>query len=328
MRRALPRRAFAATAALLLAAASPALSHAEDAAGGASALGIDYPTTAEYDAALAARCGDSGFFLRGDTADVGVYFQNGVSLVDSGALLSIASDDGATTASINGAVGYAFNQNCLPNPPGDGAYVSGYVIAPWLLANGNFYDSESDDNDTKIQAGLSGQVEIAEAIFDVQYLTVSPYYQTDFDFEAEVYGGQASWRPILTEIHLGGTTTPSGAVLDWYWSVEAIADYFHVANAGTTNLDPDRNYAWFGGSFGVSGWIMPDALNDRLAFATRYDIFWDAYSRRSVDYFEANLSYALTPDKNASIALAYMNGTDKDTLVDVDQWNLGLTLKY
>ena len=193
--------------ALVLAVATPAISHAEDVAPGTSALGIDYPSIAENDAALAARCGDSGFFLRGDVADVGVYFQNGVSVVESGALLSIASDNGATTASVNGAVGYAFNQNCLPNPPGAGAYVSGYVIAPWLLASGNFYDSEVDDNDTKIQAGLTGQVEIAEAIFDVQYLTVSPYYQTDFDFEAEVYGGQLSWRPIMTEIHLGGTTT-------------------------------------------------------------------------------------------------------------------------
>jgi len=327
MLRVIARGAALAASALVLAAVMPAHSHAED-AGGGSALGIDYPSNAEYAAALAARCGDSGFFLRGDVADVGVYFQNGVSVVESGALLSIASDNGATTASVNGAVGYAFNQNCLPNPPGDGAYVSGYVIAPWLLGDGNFYDSEADDNDTKIQAGLTGQVEIAEAIFDVQYLTVSPYYQTDFDFEAEVYGGQVSWRPIMTEIHLGGTTTPAGAVLDWYWSVEAIADYFHVADAGSSNLDPDSNYAWLGGSFGVSGWIMPDALNDRLAFATRYDVFWDAYSRRSVDYFEANLSYALTPDRNAAIALAYMNGTDKDTLVDVDQWNLGLTLKY
>lgn len=313
--------------ALLILAVSSVASSAQDAPG-PSAIGIDYPTDAEYQAGLAARCGDSGFFLRGDVADVGVYFQNGVSLVGSGALLSIASDSGATTANVNGVVGYAFNQNCLPNPPGDGPYASGYVIAPWLLGSGNFYNDEADDNDTKIQAGLTGQVEIAEAIFDVQYLTVSPYYQTDFDFEAEVYGGQVSWRPIITEIHLGGTTTPAGAVLDWYWSAAAIADYFHVTDAGTTNLDADSNYAWLGGSFGVSGWIMPDALNDRLAFTTRYDIFWDAYSRRSVDYFEANLSYALTPDRNASVELAYVNGTDKDTLADKEQWTLGLTFKH
>ena len=280
---------------------------------------------------MAERCGDSGFYLRGDVANVGVYFQNGVSLVEDGAALSISGDSGTTTATINGVAGYVFNQNCLPRPAGFDAkapFVSGFVISPWLLANGTFFNSDENDGDTKIQAGLSGQVELFNAIFDTQYLTATPYYQTDFKGEAQIYGGTLSWRPYLLGIHLGGTTTPAGRVMDVYWSVDAIADYFYVENAGSTGLTEGTEYAWLGASFGVAGWILPDALDDRLTFTTRFDAFWDAYSKQSTDYFEANLAWALTKDRNAAIELAYKNGTDKDTLVDIDQWNLGLTLKY
>ena len=306
-------------------------SPAENGTDGAPAIGITYPTDEEYDAAVAERCGGSGFYLRGDVANVGVYFQNGAELVEDGASLSITGDSGTTTATVDGVAGYVFNHNCLPRPEGldvNDPFVSGYVISPWLLANGTLFNSEEDDGDTKAQAGLSGQVELASAIFEVQYLTATPYYQTDFKGEAEIHGGTLSWRPYLTSIHLGGTTTPAGAMLDIYWSVDAIADYFYVGNAGSTELTEGTEYAWLGGSIGVNGWILPDALDDRLTFTTRFDAFWDAYSKRSVDYFEANISWAITPDKNAAIALAYKNGTDKDTLVDIDQWDLGLTFKY
>lgn len=299
------------------------------------------PLPVIYDIEVAARCGESGFYVRGTPTNggdfrpnVGVSEVGGVRLVETGAQVSITGEEESTTATINGVVGYAFNQNCIRRPDGFGpgaVYVSGYVISPWLLASGTLFDSEAPDGTDKLQAGLAGQIEIANAIFDTQYLTATPYYQTDFQGEAQVYGGTVSWRPYASAIHLGGTTKPEGAILNFYWTAEAIADYFYVDNAGSTSLTAGTEYAWLGGNLGVNGWIMPDMLDERLSFTSTYGVFWDAYSHRTVDLFNASLNWAFTPKKDPNqfaIALGYQNGTDRNTLVDVNQWTLGLTFKH
>lgn len=289
---------------------------------------------------VAARCGDSGLYLRGLPEDGGdfrpadVSATGGIRTVDAGAQVSITGDEESTTATVKGVFGYAFNRNCLPAPEGFGpgaVFVSGYVISPWLLADGTLFDSEAPDGTDKLQAGLAGQIEIANAIFDTQYLTATPYYQTDFEGEAQVYGASLSWQPYASGIHLGGTTRPQGAILNLYWTAEAVADYFYVENAGSTGLTEGTEYAWLGGIVGVNGWIMPDRLDNRLSFTTSYGAFWDAYSHRSVDDFNAALSWAFTPKEDPNqfaVALGYQNGTDRNTLIDVNQWTLGLTFRH
>lgn len=290
---------------------------------------------------VTARCGESGFYVRGTPVagsdfrpNAGVSNPRGVSVVTTGAQFSITADEESTTASINGVVGYAFNENCIRRPEGfgpDAVYVSGYVISPWLLGSGTLFDSEEPDGTDKLQAGLAGQIEIADAIFDTQYLTATPYYQTDFQGEAQIYGGSLSWRPYASAIRLGGTTKPKGAILDLYWTAAATADYFYVADAGATALTEGTEYAWLGGILGVNGWILPDTLKDRLSFTSTYGMFWDAYSHRSVDTFNASLNWAFSKPEDPNqfaIALGYQNGTDRNTLVDVNQWTLGLTFKH
>ncbi len=236
-------------------------SPAENGTDGAPAIGITYPTDEEYDAAVAERCGGSGFYLRGDVANVGVYFQNGAELVEDGASLSITGDSGTTTATVDGVAGYMFNHNCLPRPEGldvNDPFVSGYVISPWLLANGTLFNSEEDDGDTKAQAGLSGQVELASAIFEVQYLTATPYYQTDFKGEAEIHGGTLSWRPYSPASTSAGRQRRPGDAR--YLLVGGRDRRLLLCRECRIDRAHRRHRVrWLGGSIGVNGWILPDA---------------------------------------------------------------------
>jgi len=284
-----------------------------------------------YDIEKMRRCGDGGrFFLRGAKPETGVASSNDPGTVTTGASLAITDKDNTTTATVNGVAGYIISYNCLSRPEGVGPtdpYLSGYVVAPWISANGTLFTEGETPDTSKLKAGVDAQFEISNVLFNLQYLTLSPYFQTDFSGDAEIYGGMVSWEPRQSAIRLGGVTRPEGALLDFYWTAKGVADYRYVAKAGASGLTDGAEYAWLGGTLGLNGWLFPNALDSRLFFTTEYSAFWDAYSDRTVDLFKANLGWDLTPDKSTAIRLGYQRGTDKDTLTKVNQVDLSLTFK-
>ena len=299
-----------------------------------------------YDIERRVRCANDRFYVRGGAPVVGLQFGQGASFkapptadrarnVETGALFSITDDreNDVTTAAINGVAGFVITRNC--NVPADDRinqpYFSGYVLSPWVLANGTLSDNDDLNGTDVFQAGFAGQVGLVNAGFAYQTFTATPYYQTDFQGEAEIYGGSLTWRPFDDALRLGGSPRRMNSVLDLYWTAAATADLFHVVDPGFTSLVEDSGYAWLGGAVGINGWILPAAFDDRLSFTTAYGMFWDANSNLTVDNFQASLNLSLlkkTDPNQIALNLTYVNGTDRNTLVDKNQWTLGLTFRH
>ena len=80
--------------------------------------------------------------------------------------------------------------------------------------------------------------------FDLNVLTGSAYYQTDFRGYANAYGFSASWEPyLLAPLRLGGEPgIPLSPWFDFFWQAKAEAYALRVDNAGLTALTSNTDY--------------------------------------------------------------------------------------
>ena len=113
----------------------------------------------------ALRCsGGQGVYIRHDQFDVGVYAKSLSAGSAQGASFKIAQDLAAnsTAASIHGfATAVIYRNPCLKPPGGDAnsPFVSGYVLAPWIFANGNIGGTGKTPAST-LQLGVNSEVEV------------------------------------------------------------------------------------------------------------------------------------------------------------------------
>lgn len=271
------------------------------------------------------------FYLRNDRIDVAVATDS--LRAAKGASASITSDrlTGTQTAQIDGVAGFLMRDPCLPRPQGlapTDAFLSGYAVSPSITAHGKL-NSTAKSEKSELRFGLDAQVEIFSGpIFDTQYFTVSPYYQTDFRGEASAYGVNALWEPYLLTARLGGSFQRLSPYVDYFWKVQAELDILHVTKVGLTDLTAGADYAWIGASTRAYVYLLPELLNERLVLTGTYRFFWDERSRRSISLLSAALAYGLTDDGSAAVSLEYTKGTDKDTLRELDQYIAKLSLKF
>ena len=271
------------------------------------------------------------FYLRNDRIDVAVATDS--LRAAKGASASITSDrlTGTQTAQIDGVAGFLMRDPCLPRPQGlapTDAFLSGYAVSPSITAHGKL-NSTAKSEKSELRFGLDAQVEIFSGpIFDAQYFTVSPYYQTDFRGEASAYGVNALWEPYLLTARLGGSFQRLSPYIDYFWKLQAELDVLHVTKVGLTDLTAGTDYAWIGATTRAYVYLLPEMLNERLVLTGTYRFFWDERSRRSISLLSAALAYGLTDDGSAAVSLEYTKGTDKDTLRELDQYVAKLSLKF
>jgi hypothetical protein len=95
-----------------------------------------------------------------------------------------------------------------------------------------------------------------------------------------------------------------------------------------------RNYAWLGGTARANFFLFPSAMNvppelrNRLSFVGEVDWFDDARSNNKIWKYVATAKYNITDAGNSSIQLQYTHGTDKDTMVFLNQLVLKLSYAY
>lgn len=216
-------------------------------------------------------CGvQNGLYIRSDRVDMSVA-KNSLSAAE-GASLSITNDrlTGTQTAEINGIVGYIRRDPCVHRPERAGitdAYLSGYVFSPSVAAHGTLSSNPAKEK-SDLRIGLDAQFEIfSGAIFNSQYFTVSPYYQTDFRGIANAYGINATWDPYLLTIRLGGRPGRLSPYFDFFWTLQAEVDILHVEKAGLTDLTSGTDYAWLGGTVRGYFYLLPELTQRRLVLS-------------------------------------------------------------
>jgi hypothetical protein len=294
--------------------------------------GIPLKALAENEPRVADNCAlQRTFYLRNDRIDVTI--DTDTLRAAKGASLSITNDrlTGTQTAQIDGVVGYLIRNPCVHRPPGVDSrksYLSAYAVSPSLTAHGKLNGAAKSEK-SELRFGLDGQFEIFSGpIFDSQYFTVSPYYQTDFRGLASAYGVNVLWEPYLLAARLGGSFQRFSPMLDFFWKLQAEVDVLHVSKAGLTDLTAGTDYAWLGGTARAYVYLLPELLNERLVLTGTFRAFWDERSRRSIWLASAAIAYDLSDDGSAAVSFEYTKGTDKDTLRDLDQYVAKLSLKF
>jgi hypothetical protein len=217
----------------------------------------------------------------------------------------------------------------------------GFAFAPFVDGQGSISSPLKKGEASALQTGVDLQVTIIGGpLFDHQYFTLTPYYQTDYRGVANVQGFTAFWDPIAPNINLGGRIGVPDQYADWFWQFRASYDERQVTNPGFTGLAKTK-YQWVGSVAQVHitlfpdrdaiepGWLSPfPALVDRLFVDGMVTYYWDADSGRSIHLYEAEVGYNITTDGKSSISVKYDNGTDKDTLQAMQKYLVSLNYKY
>ena len=273
-----------------------------------------------------------GLYIRRDRLDISVYNASLAKASAKGASVSYTEDrqNGVDTATIDGVASYVIARSpCRARPTGTGvneAFVSGYAIAPWLSADGTLNNSKKESSELKF--GLDAQFEVFSGkLFDLQYVTVSPYVQTDFRFDAEAYGASATWEPLKLDWRLGGSYQQFSSVVDFFGQLQLEADALTVNRTGKTSLNEDQEYAWLGGTARLNTFLLPGQLDDKLYAVGEASLFWDIISGRSIEQYVGEVGINISEDKSTSLSLNYTYGTNKSILKKENKFKINLNYK-
>jgi hypothetical protein len=279
-------------------------------------------------------CDPQRLFIRANSLDNYLY---GITPASKAKGLTVSYTDdrlaGTQKATINGMISYvALRDLCPVTPPGDGPFFSGYVVAPFVLGQGDYNQPRIKTENSSLKFGVENQLEVSRGLFPRQVFTLAPYVQTDYRGLARAGGASFYLDSYDPNLHLGGyiDTNP---YLGWFLQLRGEADAVDVSAVGVTNLKK-TDYEWFGGTARLNMYFLPadlsvpDWIRNRFALYASASYFADARSGMNVHMYTANLSYKISSDGASSISFEYDQGTDKDTLVAAKKYLVSLGYAY
>ena len=269
----------------------------------------------------------SSFYLRERRIEIGIEDENPEGEVTSGASISTVTDlDGEdTVVSVSAAAGYLFRRGIdLPEDyEGGEIAVTAVSVGPYVEAKGTINSTNS-----RLSIGAIGQLEMLGGPFDLQRWTVAPYYQTDFDWNARIYGASASWEPYVLNWALGSIRRLPGDVADVNWQFAAEADYRHVEESGGTSLAEGEEYAWIGFDATMRFWPLPELFDNRVFGDAAYAYHYDLVSGEEASRFRSGVGVHLDQARNTAITVEYVNGKDYRTMREEETVRSALKVKY
>lgn len=266
------------------------------------------------------------FYLRKNRADIGLSGDPLKSL--GGAAFSVTEDvaNSQTAVSIQGAAGVLFRKTRVDFPDdyeaGDFA-LTAYAFGPYMEAKGTF-----DTANTRLTGGVIGKAEfLGGPLFDAQLFSAAPYFQTDFDGRARIYGGVAGWQPFNSNLALGTFRRLPGG-MDFTWLLNGEADYKFVDKPGTTGLSANSDHFWLGANGSARLLPFADQLNGRFFLDGSLAYYYNFVSGKNATLGTATAGFNLDENKNTAIELVYTNGRDHNTMTRDESYKATFTLKY
>lgn len=163
------------------------------------------------------------------------------------------------------------------------------------------------------------------------YFQLSPFYQTDTDFEGEFYGATASFS-LVAEPCFGfyrKITDVGSRELNMSIKLNAILNYSEVGKASPySNRMENDDWLRAGGEAGLEfGLFDPKGKRAPITASVSYTYLGEIEGNGGDgDLFKASLSYWLT--NNAGISLEYENGETPVADKRVDLLTVGLEFRY
>lgn len=222
---------------------------------------------------------------------------------------------GDRTWKVDGALTWAVANPCLPNDVnnrgGTDLFLSAFAIAPFVEFHGS--GSNTATGVSTLRFGMQSEFELfSGGIFDNQLLKINPYFQTDFEFDAEIFGLQAAWTPIHLDVNLNSTKTTSDDFKYW-WNFQGLIDYHNVKKVGNSGLSSSTNYGWVGANITANFEYLPESSNGIYGSAS-LELFHDVVASQSVDKFTTELGIYLDDTKKNSFSITYEDGTNYQDL--------------
>lgn len=271
------------------------------------------------------------YYVRRDRMDLNAYSQGVDQKEAKGAAISMFDEEVSDVQSVEarGVVSYIVNRACRQRPdalPSGALWVSGDTVAAWIQADGLKTDDATKDK-SSLKVGLDFQWGLSGGPFAVQYLTLSPYLQSDFRGDGEAFGAQLSWEPYLLSQRVNGSFRPASEHFDFYWTVRGEADWLHVEDAGRTGLTDGTDYAWLGGTIGVTAYPLPEQLDYRLKLHASWRYHRDVNAGLDARHYSAGAAWNLTEDGQVSVSVEHSWGLERDKLVEIERTTASLNFK-
>lgn len=268
------------------------------------------------------------FRLAESLAGVSLVHPDIVVLSDKGARFSWNRDNtsGETSWSAKGVFVYApMSNRCLHTSspePLNGTTLTGYAIAPYLSFDGVGSSSTTEPSDLRIGAAID--LQFFGGTFDLQQVQISPFFRTDFEGKAEIYGASLRWTPYKFTSRLNGLQGDAGHNgVDYRLSADA--EYLNVAEGGLSGLPSGTEYGWVGVQAGIG--YTPAQWNG-VRFDLNVDAAYDLINENDAVLYDAGVTIPIGDSGNAALDLRYTYGTTRSNPTTVDGVSANFRIRF
>lgn len=271
------------------------------------------------------------FYLQESADSISLFNKDVVSPAKRGALVSYSNDEetGKSEWELKGAIAWVLTgdeQRCrlgsvAHNP--NTISLSGFAVAPYLSFDGQG-SSETEDS-SNLRIGLLAQWQFFSGVFDFQEVSIAPFFQTDPDGEADIYGLTASWTPYHFTSRLNGLQGDADAQR-FDWSLIGKVNYLSVQKAGQSGLVAGTEYGWIGFDLGV-GYSFPK-VGSGLRLSTGLNAHHDILNDEDAVSVNAAARLSLGKDSRSSLELLYVKGREVGVLHDTERTTLNLRFAF
>ena len=199
-------------------------------------------------------------------------------------------------------------------PSSDNFVLTGAVINPGVSFD-RVDNSNSDDEDVDVlEFRLGSELEFSGGgLFDIQYLRVGLIYQTDFDFNRGIFGGELQWEPLKLGTGIGAAYKLGPISFRWrpILHLEGGEDYFRI-----------------GPKISLEVWPEEGPL-ERFTLSADYEFYQTIINDSETrDLFDIGLTFRLDEGGNTTIDMGYRTGEVSLDAKDVDEFSLGFGVKF
>ncbi|MBZ9728054.1 hypothetical protein LB554_29370 [Mesorhizobium sp. CO1-1-11] len=241
------------------------------------------------------------------------------------ASLSLSDDRiaGKSSFSINGAVGYTVGRASFDE---DGHFIGQFT--PFLTYEQQYVETKTKT--TRVQNLGAGFV--GDLTFPIgglyQNISAFPKIVRSFSSEAEFLSGNIVYTPMYGISGVDNVYYLAPGSLSFQISPSIKAAYSRILHAGTDDtLREQGSYFWIGPQISLT--LFGEGVLDGFNYNISYSTFLVPNGKiKEISYFETSLSYDFGASKLMSIQAKYEKGRNLDTLEKVDQFTVGLGVKY
>jgi hypothetical protein len=138
---------------------------------------------------------------------------------------------------------------------------STYTETTTTTSKGTIITTTKKTSTSALRAGADFQLNVSTydlRPLDESFFYATPFYQTDFGGQAQIYGLDATWEPLSHDFYLGDG--PTHDYYRFFWQFKGEVELTDVNNAGYTDFNTGR-HAFFGETARVNFELFPSQFS-------------------------------------------------------------------